>query len=140
MEILILSEMAAIEYVKRLSVPTSVVSITCPLDDKVTFTRSKNLKNIFHMQFNDIVVKNGDFDCPKQADFKGLKKFIDELDCELLIVHCFAGVSRSAATAAAIAQYLGIEMEIFNSDDYDPNPLVYKLACEELDIKPKRDV
>lgn len=139
MEVLILSEMEAIEYAKNLNVPTSIVSITCPLDDKVTFINSKNLKSVFHMQFNDIVVKNGDFDEPKQEDFKGLKKFIDSLNCELLIVHCFAGVSRSAATAAAITQYLGIEMEIFNSDDYDPNPLVYKLACKELEIKPRRD-
>lgn len=136
MELLILSEMQAIDYATKLTVPTSIVSITCPLDDKVVFKHNGKLKNVFHMQFNDIVVKNGDFDCPQQEDFAGLKNFIDKLDCELLIVHCFAGVSRSAATAAAIAQYLGIEKEIFDNEDYDPNPLVYKLACKELNIEP----
>ena len=136
MEVLILSELQAIDKVKNLTVPTSVISITCPLDDLVIFEENNYLKDIFRLQFNDMEVPFKDFDIPRQNDFDGLKDFVDNLNCELLIIHCYAGVSRSAGVAGAVCQYLGIDKNIFDSKNYDPNLLVYKLACNELGIKP----
>lgn len=135
MKILILSEMAAIKYAKTTKVSTSIISITSTLEDDVVFEYNKNIKNIFRMKFNDVLDDNSDFAHPKQSDFNGLKNFIDNLDCELLIVHCFAGVSRSAAVAAAIFKYFKSNINLFEHKDYEPNVLVYNLACKELNIK-----
>ena len=104
MKVLVLSELQAIETVKHLNVSTSIISITCPLDDFVEFEKNSFLRDVFRMQFNDIEVCFKDFDIPKQNDFDGLKDFIDNLNCELLIIHCYAGVSRSAGVAGAVCQ------------------------------------
>ena len=43
--------------------------------------------------------------------------FVDNINCDELIIHCYAGISRSAAVAAAISEYLKINLGsgIFNS-------------------------
>lgn len=132
MKILIMSEMAAVEYIKQTKEYVSIISITSTLEDDVVFKHNGTLKNIFRMKFNDVLSTTDGFDAPKQKDFSGLKKFVDNLSCDVLVVHCFAGVSRSAAVAAAIMDYLKIEHDLFNSNEYEPNKLVYKLAKKEL--------
>lgn len=50
-----------------------------------------------------------------------------------ILVHCHAGISRSAATAAAIMKYLGgNDALIFNHKAFDPNDLVYNLVLKAL--------
>lgn len=132
MKILVMSEMAAVEYVKQTKQNISIISITSTLEDDVVFKHNGTLKSIFRMKFNDILSTIDGFDAPKQSDFNGLKKFVDNLDCEVLIIHCFAGVSRSSAVAAAVMDYLKMEHNLFNSNEYEPNILVYKLAKNEL--------
>ncbi len=51
-------------------------------------------------------------------------------DVELLLVHCEAGISRSPAIAAVLAQvYLEGDANLY-FNKYDPNPLVYKILVE----------
>ena len=74
---------------------------------------------------------------PKQDDFNGLKKFIDmnaTNDIVEIVVHCGAGVSRSAGTALAIAEYLGIDNDIQSNPNFNPNLWVSKLVRNELKI------
>lgn len=136
MKITVLSQAAAIEKAKNLNKSTSIISITEPLDENIEFEKTDNLKDIFRMQFFDLEVDFKSIEAPKQKDFNGLKNFVDNINCDELIIHCYAGVSRSAAVAAAISEYLKINLNIFNSQDFDPNKLVYKLACKELNIEP----
>ena len=60
----------------------------------------------------------------------------------LFVVHCDAGISRSAAVCAAIRRYLGFEdMSIFDNYMYNPNPLVYYTMMEQIKdgYDPKED-
>ena len=97
-----------------------------------------NINGIFRMYFNDLITdfgKDKDFmPAPKQEDFAGLKKFVDNLDCELLVVHCGAGYSRSAAVAAAINDYLNLGYEIFGNPNYCPNLTVYSCCLQDFGI------
>lgn len=134
------SEQYAIEIAKTTKKDTAIVSITCPEDPDIIFTNNESIKSIFRMKFNDIDTdKIPNLPPPKRDDFIGLKDFADNLCCEELIVHCGAGVSRSAAVAAALNEYLHLGYTIFGREQYHPNSLVYKYACIELGIIPNRD-
>lgn len=63
-------------------------------------------------------------------------RFIDiwksHVDC--ILVHCDAGISRSAAVCAALKRYLGEDdWDIFRDPRYDPNALVYHTMMEQID-------
>lgn len=97
------------------------------------------IKKIFRMKFPDIDI----CDSPSlmkylatEEDIKGLKNFIDTIknDCNFLIVHCAAGISRSPAVASAIEEYLGFPDSIWKSGSYHPNRHVYKLSLQEFGI------
>lgn len=64
-------------------------------------------------------------------------KYKDKVD--EIIIHCYAGISRSAAIAAAISKYLtGDNTEYFNYRKYTPNPLVYRKVLSALKERGKR--
>lgn len=134
------SEGAAKRIADGADIPISIISITCPKDDLVQFSRNPNIREIFRMQFNDIDHdRSSSVAPPTQRDFDGLKDFVDRQKCELLLVHCGAGVSRSAAVGAAINEYLELGQKIWEQRQYEPNRLVYRYACIELGIQPAKD-
>lgn len=142
MKITVLAEKKAIEYSKNVKHSSIFISITCPGEDDVKFSDNRYIKSIFNMKFND-TGENGDningvfIVGPKQDDFNGLKKFIDmnvTNDIVEIVVHCGAGVSRSAGTALAIAEYLGIDNDIQSNPNFNPNLWVSKLVRNELKI------
>lgn len=56
-------------------------------------------------------------------------------DCDLYFC-CDSGESRSAALAAAFARFYRLdEMSIWKDPHYHPNPLVYRLQCQALDMR-----
>lgn len=62
-----------------------------------------------------------------------------------MIVHCDAGVSRSAAVDACMKRYLGYDdWDIFKNPNYEPNSLVYndimKYIIKDYDINNKEDM
>ena len=68
---------------------------------------------------------------------KEIHSFVDNLpsNIDILYVCCDSGESRSSAMAAAIMRYFGEnDMQIWKNPHYHPNPLVYKLLCEEFGI------
>ena len=67
-------------------------------------------------------------------DFSGLKEFAAGLACDLLIVHCWEGKSRSAAVAKAVCRFMGLSCDLCSKEELSLNPLVYALACRELGI------
>ena len=138
MKMIILPQLAAEEISKEINIKTSIISITGPDEDDVKFAKNENIDKIFRMRFNDIehdLEMNGiKYQAPVQSDFTGLKAFVDNLDCELLVIHCGAGVSRSAAVGAAINEYLNLGYQIFNNPNFFPNMTVYSCCMEELGI------
>ena len=94
---------------------------------------------IFRMNFPDIDSSDAPHLMKYAAtpeDLSGLKSFIDEIkdECNFLIVHCAAGVSRSPAVASVIEEYLGLPDTIWSSGNYQPNRHVYTLALKEFGI------
>ncbi len=143
MEMKIMPQRIAEEISKDLDVKTSIISIVGRTEDDAVFSDNKNIDKIFRMRFPDCVTdmkfKGGILKAPMQEDFVGLKEFVDSLSCDMLIVHCGAGYSRSAAVAAAINDYLNLGYEIFGNPNYCPNPTVYKCCQNELGIAKTKD-
>ena len=46
------------------------------------------------------------------------------------MIHCEAGISRSAAVAAAIAKLKGLDEAQFFDEPFEPNGLVYRTILE----------
>lgn len=119
---------------------TSVISIVSMDDPDVAFPANEYVTSILRLRFNDLTEACDDEGIPygrplpEQADFEGLKAFVDALDGEWLIVHCWEGASRSAAVATAIFEARGGVDRLKTHGRYAPNPRVYALACRELGI------
>jgi len=145
MKLLILPQVKAQQLVKEIEVKTSVISITTTFEDNVKFTPNSNVDKIFRIKVNDVersTFTNGGetfVPAPTKSDFKGLKDFVDNLDCELLIVHCGAGYSRSAGVAAAINEYLNLGYDIFGDNNFCPNRAVYSCCLKELGTAKTQD-
>lgn len=118
----------------------SVISITATEDGDVAFPANENAVAILRLCFNDLTEPYDEDGfpygrpLPEQGDFEGLKTFVDALDGERLIVHCWEGASRSAAVATAIFEARGGVDRLKTHGRYAPNPRVYALACRELGI------
>ena len=152
-KIQVMSEKMAELYSYKNNIPKSlIVSIRCPEEDRPKFNKTieENNENsqiykIFEMQFNDLETDletdQGILKAPTLNDFKGLKQFIDDniTAVEQIVVHCGAGVSRSAGCALAIAEYLNIDNNIRTSNKYVPNMWVYKLTKQELGIDKNKE-
>ena len=56
-------------------------------------------------------------------------------EIETVYVCCDSGISRSSAIAAAVCRYFGIsDSPIWENPKYQPNPLVFRLLCENLGL------
>lgn len=66
-----------------------------------------------------------------------IANFIKAIDSnvEMVFVCCDSGMSRSSAIAAVVRRYFGLsDSVIWDSPHYHPNPLVFKLLSEYLDM------
>lgn len=141
----ICSQKAAVECLRHTRVKTSVISITSSDEENVTFPDNQNIDEVLRLRFNDLTSEYDDEGfpygrpLPQQADFAGLKAFVDRLCCDDLIVHCWEGTSRSAAVASAIFQYRGASDTLRTGQSFAPNPLVYSFSCRELGIRPNNE-
>ena len=140
----ICSQPRAIELVRDTREKTAVISITSQDEPDIVFPENPHIVSILPLKFND---HTSEYDeegipygrpLPKQEDFSGLKDFADRIlpSCEILLIHCWEGTSRSAAAAAALYEYRGCLDMVRTQQRYAPNPLVYTLTCRELGISP----
>ena len=136
----ICSRKKAIELAEQTHVRTSIISIVSKEEDHVVFPENPNILCVLHLKFNDLTDEYDeegipyDRPLPQPEDFSGLKGFITDLTCNLLIVHCWEGKSRSAAVAMAVCRFRNQAEELRSDEELSPNPLVYALACRELGI------
>ena len=132
------SRSGALKLAAAAQVSTSVISITSTEEDDLEFSGNTNLRSVLHLKFNDLTEEYDEYGMPygrplpKQKDFDSLRDFVTALDCDRLIVHCWEGVSRSAAVAQAIYEFRGRTDTVRAEQTGRPNPLVYTLARREL--------
>ncbi|MBQ6611564.1 MAG: hypothetical protein IJH70_14140 [Oscillospiraceae bacterium] len=138
MRIAVCSQAEALRLAEEVTEKTAIISITSKGDENVAFPKNPNILAVLHLKFNDLIVEYDEEgipygrELPQQEDLVGLKEFVTGLSCEQLIVHCWEGVSRSAAVAKAVYEFLGNKGILSSPQGLSPNPLVYKLVCREL--------
>ena len=100
-----------------------LISITNPGEPIAKIHEIKHLY-IFRMQFWDIDKNTINLKAPNQASFNGLKKFIDtHRKVSNIFIHCGAGISRSAAVAWSICDYL--QLTDLQGNKFDKYALLY---------------
>ena len=138
MKIEICSKAEALELAEKNTISTSVISITSLEWEDVVFPDHSNILSVLHLKFNDITSEYDEegipygSPLPKREDLAGLKSFVDALECDCLIIHCYEGRSRSAAVAKAVYEYRGRLDTVHAEHEVSPNVLVYELARQEL--------
>ena len=111
----------------------SIISVYTPFSEPANILKNKNTEKILFTSFDDydtIINNHEEFWGRKQILFSAVnaKEIIDfwnEINSDLLIVHCEAGVSRSPAIAAALTK-INEEDDNFYFKNYRPNSLVYR--------------
>jgi predicted protein tyrosine phosphatase len=143
--VLPMSEVAAVDY----DVPYAIVSIRDP-GDRPPIRKRWGLRGVLPLEFHDfdpvpdVTVPDSFRAKAMQAHHaEALAAFVRGLDedVEVLVVHCFAGVSRSISAAMAIADHLNLgrgSIEWLRAHCLDshhlspPNQHVYRLTREAL--------
>jgi len=96
-------------------------------------------KHLLKLQFDDI-----EFERPgkKQIDAKQAKQirqFVEEIwdQVDLLMIHCNAGISRSAAIAKIISECYQPDFTYIFDQLYQPNPIVQQIVRKVFERKKK---
>ena len=142
MHIAIASRLIAEKASALIKTPHAIISITDPDSNLPTFAPNENRLGILSLQFYDLDDISGQME-PKDAkeylaqfgnglfkDYQAAEivDFVEEVKDKIkgILVHCEAGVSRSAAVAAAIELVLnGSDERVFKDRRYSPNQYVY---------------
>jgi predicted protein tyrosine phosphatase len=104
-----------------------IISITDIDKDINQFAPNPHIKNICRVQFDDVEI-----DEPRHIDRKDAEKILEFVNqyinkVDKIIVHCEAGVSRSAGVCAALMQIInGDDMDIFDNPKFCPNMTCYR--------------
>ncbi len=140
MRIEICSRAEAAALIEAAQAPASVLSITSTDEADAVLPCNPNVETILRLKLNDLTEAYDEEGIPygrplpALSDLSGLKAFVSGLRSECLIVHCWEGVSRSAAVAAAICEARGFRDTLRTRQRFSPNPLIYSLACRALGI------
>lgn len=114
----------------KITEPCIIISIYCPTDTPARIEKTEFVKDILFLAFDD-VEEDRTYGCKPMSKEDGVlvRDFVEKFKNEVneIIVHCDAGVSRSAGVAAAIGKYLnGDDMFIFGRPRYSPNLTCYR--------------
>lgn len=127
----IMSRNEAKGYSYKKNIPESaIISIYSDGDMPCRFYNNRNIKAIKNWCFDDLDDNRG----ITQMQAREIAKFVIQYqDIDTLIVHCDAGISRSAGIAAAISKwYFGSDDWVFDNNMYHPNMRCYNFMLEEL--------
>ena len=94
--------------------------------------KSKHRVYLLKLFFDD-VEEGGNGYPPSLKDVDNIITFIEKCrgKIPLIVCQCYAGISRSAAVAIGICDYLGLSSEeFFKSPRYYPNKLILKLFSQ----------
>lgn len=146
MNVTVLSRSEAIKYCwKKHDGPTIMISISNPYAEysSVPLQSPQNgIKAILRLRFEDAegpseepgsIIRESDL--ITEHDAKLIKTLLGMHPDTDIIVHCDAGVSRSAGIAAAILKHrTGDDSRIFGNPRYNPNMLCYRTVLDALQV------
>lgn len=132
-EILVMSRTEAQRTSKILMSPTAIISITDPEQKPANIFHNANIVGLLRLQFHDEEVNQNGFVAMNANDARDVAYFYNSVKkkASFLIVHCEAGISRSAGVAAAIAKYQDGDDSFFFRN-YIPNMNCYNKTLYAL--------
>ena len=130
MKITVLSRYEIEAIYDKITEPCIIISIYCPADTPARIEKTEFVKDILFLAFDDVEEdRTYGYKPMSKEDGVLVRDFVEKFKNEVneIIVHCDAGVSRSAGIAAAIGKYLnGDDMFIFGRPRYCPNLTCYR--------------
>ncbi len=136
MRILVLSRREVESFTAK--IPYAVISINDPGEETAKLAESTYLGDVLQLSFHDLTMQLGKggyklFDAKMAKEVcRFTKKCLS--DVQLLVIHCGAGKSRSAAIAATLNEWINGSPEPYvKGKSYIPNPLVISILEAELD-------
>lgn len=136
MEYLVLNRQAAKRYSCKPQDKSSIMISIYSSDEtpnKIARITENLIQAVLHICFDD--VGRNEPCCMSAQDAARIRSFLEQHweHTERLIVHCDAGISRSAGVCAAIMKfYEGTDLPIFDCKQYRPNMHCYRVMLEEL--------
>ena len=117
------------------NIPTAIISISDIGQNEANIKQQGNVTSIKRVWFDDAEAPS--IDAITKHDAEDIANFIKTIATdgitERIVIHCGAGVSRSAGVAAATMLYLmGDDSKIFNNHHYRPNMTCYRRVLDEL--------
>lgn len=132
MKFQVMSRVKAREYSSKGDINKCVIiSINDTFVEANEFNNNPNIKGVCSLFFNDVEGHETGHMVREDADkiIEFINGYINEVD--EIVVHCGAGVSRSAGVCAALMLIVnGDDSEIFNNGKYCPNMHCYRLVLE----------
>ena len=110
---------------------TIIISINDVADEANQFASNPQIIDTCSLFFDD--VEGNEANCMTRWDADNIIRFVNKhLDnVEQIVVHCGAGISRSAGVCAALMMIVnGNDSDIFNNGRYCPNMHCYRLVLE----------
>lgn len=117
--------------INNFDVPTIIISIRSIGDTppkKLFLHSNPQIKSFITLAFDDVEIYYANCYPITEQQARKIAKFVMRYkdSVEQIIVHCDAGISRSAGVAAAIAKYLnGSDDDFFVRSPYTPNMTCY---------------
>lgn len=133
----IMSRYEIIQLSKLNKLPKDCIVISINDTGHTTELTDKNIKDILVLEFDDI---DSDYDKLKAMTYDDgvkIKEFINKYKDSVvnIIIHCTAGVSRSAGVACGVALYLnGTDDYIWSSKKYLPQKRCYEITSSSFGI------
>lgn len=134
----VMSRPKAVRYTRKKHVPDTAAMVSIASACHYYSSRPRPCNHvpfIGRFTFDDIVP--GEDGCPMtDTDARQIAKFVADIEengVTHIIIHCDAGVSRSAGVAKAIAESRGLpETAVHYENVPNPNPHVYRFMKEAL--------
>ena len=145
MNVTVMNRKNAVQYSKQKnSEHTVMISISDPrmiYESEAIVNKENGILDILRLSFSDADHKGLDVygnyvdesDLMTDEDARKVADFVQKYTDVTILVHCDAGISRSAGVAAAILKYYtGEDSKVFKSGRYYPNMWCYRKTLNAL--------